>query len=210
MVETGLGITVGDPDGILTPVLGTLCPVPWVDGNVAQVIVEMTDKNRDVSFLSPRNILANIQKRFHSSGLYPVIASELEFYIVQKRSDQFDAPLPPVGSPETQNYDLEVLTAQEAILTDIQSASEQLNLPIDTLIAEFGPGQFEINFHHTDDVLAAADTAQIFRRLVRGVVAKHGFEATFMAKPYADFPGNGMHLHASVLDANGNNIFRCR
>ncbi|MCP5036234.1 MAG: glutamine synthetase, partial [Rhodobacteraceae bacterium] len=77
----------------------------------------------------------------------------------------------------------------------------------DTLIAEFGPGQFEINFHHTDDVMFAADMALWFRRLVRGVARMHGLEATFMAKPYADVPGNGMHVHASILDGKGANIF---
>jgi glutamine synthetase len=77
----------------------------------------------------------------------------------------------------------------------------------DTLIAEYGPGQFEINFHHTDDVLEAADSALYFHRLVRGTARKHGMGATFMAKPYADYPGNGMHAHVSITDASGANIF---
>tara|TARA_R110002124_G_scaffold48148_22_gene142499 strand:+ start:1744 stop:3084 length:1341 start_codon:yes stop_codon:yes gene_type:complete len=205
--ETGLGIVAGDPDGTLHPIAGTLKPVPWAEGNVAQVLVEMHEMDGPVSFLSPRQILANTLDRFKAKGLHPVAACELEFYVLTKRANVSDAPSPPDRTPDAQNYDLEVLSRSETLLRAIQNASHTLGLPIDVMIAEFGPGQFEINFHHTDDVLSAADTAVLFRRVVRGVAEQHGMEATFMAKPYADHPGNGMHLHASVLDDAARNIF---
>lgn len=204
---TGLGITKGDPDGYIVPVEGTLKPVPWATGNVAQVLVEMVSEDGEVSGLSTRQHLKNIVDRFNAEGLFPVVATELEFYIVKHREDAETAPEPPDGLPDAQNYDLEVLNQSEAILTEILEAAKMQNLPTDTLIAEYGAGQFEINFHHTDDVLSAADTALLFRRLVIGVVDRHGMEATFMAKPYADQPGNGMHVHASVIDQDGSNIF---
>jgi glutamine synthetase len=205
--ETGLGIVQGDPDGTLIPIAGTLKPVPWAEGNVAQVLVEMYEIGGPVTTLSPRQILQNTLDKFEAKGLSPVVASELEFYVLAKRNDVTDPPRPPDHTPDAQNYDLEVLSRSETLLRAIQAASKTLGLPIDTMIAEFGPGQFEINFHHTEDVLSAADTAVLFRRVVRGVSAEHGMEATFMAKPYADHPGNGMHLHVSVLDADGLNIF---
>ena len=205
--ETGLGIVQGDPDGILKPIDGTLKPVPWAKGNVAQVLVEMHEMNGDISTLSPRLILEKIVNKYKKQGLNPVIACELEFYVFNKRKAVTDPPSPPERTPDAQNYDLEVLSRSEDMLRAIQKASKKLGLPIDSIIAEFGPGQFEINFHHTDDVLAAADTAVIFRRLVRGVAEEYDMEATFMAKPYANHPGNGMHLHASVLDSSGENIF---
>jgi len=204
---TGLGITIGDPDGFIVPVDGTLKPVPWANGNVAQVLVEMVDEDGKTSALSTRNHLKNVLVRFTDEGLHPVVATELEFYIVKSRDDTSDAPSPPDGLPDAQNYDLEVLNQSEAILTEILETSKAQGLATDALIAEYGPGQFEINFHHTDDVLAAADTALMFKRLVIGIVDRHGLEATFMAKPYAEEPGNGMHVHASVVDDNGNNIF---
>jgi glutamine synthetase len=207
--ETGLGIVAGDPDGVIAPVAGTLKPVPWVDGNVAQVLVEMTDGSQ-ISDLSTRNILQGVLDRFTAKGLRPVVATELEFYIVKQRANASDAPTPPDRLPDAQNYELAVLDRYSDILTDVQAASQVQGLATDTLIAEFGPGQFEINFHHTDNVLDAADTALLFRRLVRGVVAQHGYEATFMAKPYAREPGNGMHVHASVLDRGGANIFAAK
>ena len=207
--ETGLGMIQGDPDGILKPILGTLKPVPWAKGNVAQLMVEMHEMNGEISELSPRLILQRIVDKFKNKGLNPVVACELEFYIINKRKNVSDPPTPPERTPDAQNYDLEVLSRSEEMLRAIQKASKVLGLPIDSIIAEFGPGQFEINFHHTGDVLSAADTAVIFRRLVRGVADEHGMEATFMAKPYADHPGNGMHLHTSVLDNEGVNIFEC-
>jgi len=205
--HTGYGIEVGDPDGILVPVPATLRPVPWARGKVAQVLVEMTDETGAISELSTRQILSRMLDRLADQGLRPVVATELEFYVVKSRKVADAAPEPPERLPEAQNYDLEVLSRKADMLNDILSASAEQGLPTDTLIAEYGPGQFEINFHHTDDVLAAADVAQMFRRLVRSVVASHGFEATFMAKPYADNPGSGMHAHVSMLDNEGNNVF---
>jgi glutamine synthetase len=204
---TGLGISVGDPDGRLVPVPGTLKPVPWAENNAAQVLVEMTDHEGIISPISPRQVLKNVLKEFTAQGLRPVVSTELEFYLLEPREEPDAAPTPPWGSPDAQNYDLEVLARQEGVLNEILAAAEAQGMPTDTLIAEYGAGQFEVNFHHTDDVLAAAETGILFRRLVRGVAAKHDLEATFMAKPYADMPGNGLHVHASVLDAQGNNIF---
>ncbi|MBI1415923.1 MAG: glutamine synthetase [Limimaricola sp.] len=204
---SGLGSPKGDPDGFLVPIPGTFKPAPWNNGIVAQVLVEMVDAEDEVSFLSPRQHLSNILDRFAAEGLKPVVATELEFYLLKKREADTDPPEPPDGLPDTQNYDLDALAQSENILVEIIETAKAQGLPTDALIAEYGPGQFEINFHHTDDVLAAADTAMLFRRLVIGVVNGHGLEATFMAKPYADQPGNGMHVHVSLLDSEGRNIF---
>ncbi|MCP5036765.1 MAG: glutamine synthetase, partial [Rhodobacteraceae bacterium] len=207
VAATGLGIVVGDPDGRIQPVPGSLKPAPWAKGNVAQVQVELLESNGLVSELSSRRQLQNMLATYHARDLRPVLATELEFYLFQPRKSPEDPPRPPKGSPSAQNYDLEVLGRYQDILDDILAAAAVQGLPTDTLIAEFGPGQFEINFHHTDDVMFAADMALWFRRLVRGVARTHGLEATFMAKPYADVPGNGMHVHASILDGKGANIF---
>lgn len=204
---SGLGIVQGDPDGVLYGVPGTLRSVPWMPGNVAQMQVEMRTPEGGASPISPRGILETMLARFKAHGWHPVVATELEFYICRPRKRGDDPPVPPARTPDLQNYDLEVVARQQAILTEILAICEAQGLETDTLIAEYGPGQFEVNFHHTGDVLAAAETAMLFRRLVRGVVTKHGLEATFMAKPYAEQPGNGMHVHASVLDDDGANIF---
>lgn len=204
---SGLGSVKGDPDGILVPVAGTLKPVPWMDGTIAQVLLEMTDTKGVPSILSPREHLQRVLDRLLAHGLRPVVATELEFYLCRAREDSSDAPEPPTGLGRARNYEMGALGLSEEILAEIIDASQAQGLDTDAFTAEYGPGQFEVNFNHTDDVLVAADTAVMFRRLVAGVVHSHGLEATFMAKPYADHPGNGMHAHVSMLDLAGNNIF---
>jgi len=187
---------------------GTLKPVPWADGAVAQVQVDMSEMGQsEPSDLSSRAALGRVVDLFNAKGLHPVVATELEFYVSRLRQDRDAPPAPLAHVPDIQNYDLEVMDLHRAFLDDVRDASAAQSLPTDTLIAEYGPGQFEINFHHTRDVLAAADTALLFRRLVRGVAQKHGLEASFMAKPYAAQPGNGMHAHLSLIDADGSNVF---
>ncbi|MGJ8645955.1 MAG: glutamine synthetase family protein [Marinomonas colpomeniae] len=205
--SSGLGLVNGDPDGIIVPILGTLKPVPWAEEPTAQLMIDMLDETGEISYLSPREQLTRVAKNFNDNGWHPVAAAELEFYVIEERQDPNEAPVPPIGSPEAQNYDMESLSRFQGMLDDILQASEQQGLATDTLIAEFGPGQFEVNFHHTNDILKAADTALLFRRIVRYVAKKYGLEATFMAKPYKNYPGSGMHLHVSVLDDDGKNIF---
>lgn len=205
--ESGLGAIQGDPDGMLMAIPGTLLEVPWADGNVAQVLAEMVLPDGAVSPLSPRDCLARQLRALADDGLFPVVASELEFYLIQHRAEEAMPPQPPEGLPETQNYELGVLERYQDLLSEILNDARVQGLPTDTLIAEYGPGQFEVNFRHGSDVLAAADMAVLFRRLVCGVAARHDLEATFMAKPYAAYPGNGMHVHMSLLDGQGKNVF---
>lgn len=204
--ETGLGIAVGDPDAVLVPIPGTLKPVPWASSPTAQVLVDMEETPGAASDLSPRALLQNVLNRYAARGWTPVVAAELEFYALEKRAAVDGAPTPPDRAPPAQNYDMEVMHRAAPWLNLLESACVAQGLASETITAEYGPGQFEVNFHH-GDALAAADTSVLFRRMVRGVLDSVGQEATFMAKPYATAPGNGFHLHASVVDDTGRNIF---
>jgi glutamine synthetase len=99
------------------------------------------------------------------------------------------------------------LNDYSGVLAEISAGCAAQRIPTGTALAEYGPGQFEVNLHHSADALAACDEAIRFKRLVRGVAARHGMEATFMPKPYAEFAGSGAHLHVSLLDASGVNVF---
>ena len=146
--------------------------------------------------------------RFRAKGLTPVVATELEFYLYKPRDGARRRAEPPERSPDLRRTTTSRFsTAPRPSSTTSSTAPSRRASTPDTLIAEYGPGQFEINFHHTDDVLQAADDALVFRRLVRGIARRHGMGATFMAKPYADYPGNGMHAHVSLVDADGRNVF---
>jgi len=204
--ETQLAAPIGDPDGIARPVLDTLKPIPWSE-DAAQVLMTMEEPGGADCIYDPRTQLASQVKRLKALGITPVVATELEFYVFQAGGRAGDAPVPPPGLEGAQVYDLAATTALEPMLDDILEFCDVQDIPADTLIAEFGPGQFEINFNHIPDAMAAADHAILFKRLVKAAARKHGVAASFMAKPYGDPPGSGMHVHVSLLDDEGRNVF---
>ncbi|MEM8555614.1 MAG: glutamine synthetase family protein [Pseudomonadota bacterium] len=203
---SGTGIVVGDPDARLVPVPGTILPVPWADRPTAQVLVEMEEDPGVPTNISPRTILSKMLDTYRAHGWHPVTAAELEFYIIQSRDRADAAPCPPPFTPPAQNYDMEAMDRNAPWLDQLLAACEVQGLPTDTVTAEYGPAQFEVNFRH-GPALAACDQALLFRRAARCIAAKHGLEATFTAKPYAAEPGNGFHIHASLVDGDGANVF---
>jgi glutamine synthetase len=212
--ETGLGFDEGDADRSCVPIDGTLVPVPWrEDEGVAQLQVTMHDHDGSPFYGDPRHVLANVLKRFRNLGLTPVVALELEFYLLdpERTVDGRAQPprLPQTGRREyqTQINSMVDLNEYSAVLAEISSACAAQQIPSGTALAEYGPGQFEVNLHHTADALLACDQTIRFKRLVRGVAIRHGMEATFMPKPYMDMAGSGAHIHVSLLDEHGRNIF---
>ena len=207
VVEAGIAIQTGDPDGVVDPVPGTLGPALWCATPTAQVqgVVRMPD-GQPAPF-DPRNVLARVVEQARAQGITPVMALELEFYLIDPRE-----PLPPmnpdVGGRQTggQVYDMDVMRAFEPVVTRMTEAAQALGAPTETITAEFGQGQFEVNLIHTDDPMAAADQMISLKRAVRGVARDEGFDATFMAKPYGDQVGSGLHLHLSLWQ-DGRNIF---
>lgn len=205
--ETELALASGDPDGRGVPIIRTLKRLPWSETPVAQVLMTLETESGEPCIYDPRQRLAAVVSRFSDLGLTAVVAVELEFYLFKKRSSPSEAPEPPSGTTDSQLYDLDVMSELEDVLREIRNGCDELDIPADTVTAEVGPGQFEINFKHIPDPLAAADHATLFKRVVWGCAVKHGLEATFMAKPYGLEAGSGMHIHISVLDRHGQNIF---
>ncbi|MCE2629651.1 glutamine synthetase, partial [Pseudomonas aeruginosa] len=79
--------------------------------------------------------------------------------------------------------------------------------PADAIVAESAPAQFEVNLHHVADPMKACDYAVLLKRLIKNIAYDHEMDTTFMAKPYPGQAGNGLHVHISLLDKHGNNIF---
>jgi glutamine synthetase len=210
---TGLGFDEGDADRVCLPIPGTLVLVPWLGHDVAQMQVSMYDHDRSPFFGDPRHVLEQVVRRFAALGLRPVMAVELEFYLVDRERTAAGHAQPPrqplTGRREhkTQINSMQELDEYSAVLTAIDAAAHAQELPTGTVLAEYGPGQFEVNLHHVDDALLACDHAIRLKRLVKGVALQHGLEATFMPKPYRDHAGSGAHLHISLVDAQGRNIF---
>lgn len=211
--STGLGFDEGDADRACLPLPGSLAPVPWLGGHVAQMQVAMYDHDRSPFFGDPRHVLEQVLARFRQRGLTPVMAVELEFYFVDRertpdgRAQPPRQPLSGRREDKTQINSMAELDEYSAVLTAIDEAAQAQELPAGTVLAEYGPGQFEVNLHHVNDALLACDHAVRLKRLVKGVALAHGLDATFMPKPYRDHAGSGTHLHVSLVDAGGRNVF---
>lgn len=205
---TGLALASGDPDGHGWPVPGTMAVMPWQPTPSAQVLMTMRTPSGAPCVYDPRTRLAAMVDRLAARGLTAVVATELEFYLHAPAGEPGAPPVPPKGLEGAQVYDLNAVTALAPCLEDIQHICAVQGIAADVLIAEFGPGQFEINFHHMADALAMADQSILFKRLVRGCARAHGLRASFMAKPYGgDQAGSGMHAHVSLIDARGRAVF---
>ena len=198
----------GDADGICRPDLKTLSRTPWLDRPTAQLLLSLDNTSGEPCNYDPRNILRGIVGRFQSEfGLTPVLASELEFYLFQKDPDADGRPVHTQTGIGGQTYGIEAMQDVSEMMHAIRDACAVQRLPIDTLISEAAPSQFEINLFHQPDALLAADQGLLLQRAIKGVAAAYGKRASFMAKPFADLAGNGMHVHCSMIDKDNNNAF---
>ncbi|AWC25300.1 glutamine synthetase family protein [Aminobacter sp. P9b] len=212
--EDGNGFEYPEDDGDLklVPDLSTLSVVPWEDDPTAQVICDLVHQDgRHVEF-TPRNVLKRVLAAYEKRGLKPVVAPEIEFYLVRKNPDP-DYPLtPPVGRSGRPigggaGYSIAGVNEFDELIDDIYHFSEAQGLEIDTLIHEEGAGQLEINLRHGDPI-ELADQVFLFKRTIREAALKHDTYATFMAKPIQGQPGSAMHIHQSIIDKKtGKNIF---
>ncbi|WP_066015210.1 glutamine synthetase family protein [Endozoicomonas atrinae] len=198
-------------DMILKPDESAVHMVPWALEPTALVIHDCYDKQGNLISMAPRAVLKNVLALYEARGWTPVVAPELEFYLT-KRTANPDHPLqPPVGRsgrPESgrQSYSIDAANEYDPLFEDVYDWCEEQGLDVDTLIHEEGAAQMEINFRH-GDALSLADQVFVFKRTVREAALKHDINATFMAKPISGEPGSSMHLHQSILDNKGNNIF---
>ncbi|MEZ5778142.1 MAG: glutamine synthetase family protein [Paracoccaceae bacterium] len=200
----------GDVDGILKPTERGFMPMPWLDNASALLPLWMFRENGQPYEGDPRHALSRIVKRYRELGLTPVCAMELEFFLIDDSGKTLQVPPSPRSGKRRKAAEImsiRALDAFDTFFTDLYDACEEMDIPADTAISESGLGQFEINLMHCDDALRAADDAWLFKLLLKGMARHHGFAASFMAKPYPEYSGNGLHTHFSVLDRDGENIF---
>ena len=200
----------GDADGILHPTERGFLPMPWLDAPSALLPIWMFHEDGRPYGGDPRHALRAVVERYKDRGLTPVCAVELEFFLIDDSGRKLQVPLSPRSGKRrkaAETLSIRALDQFDEFFTDLYDACEEMDIPADTAISEAGLGQFEINLMHCDDALRAADDAWLFKMLVKGLARRHGFAASFMAKPYEDYAGSGLHTHFSVLDAEGRNIF---
>ncbi len=208
--DNELVFDTGDADGLCDFTGRPISPVEWTSRPAAFAQLWMREEDGRPFMGDPRRALAAVVDRFKAAGLTPVVATELEFYIVDPSGAVPQPPCSPVTGKRLDSdgaLSLDELQHFDAFLNEVYDSCAAHGIPADAAISENGAGQFEINLLHVADPLEAADDAVLFKRLVRGIARKHGFAATFMAKPYGDRAGSGMHVHFSLNDAQGRNIF---
>ena len=209
----GLGFSDGDPDESATALVETLVPMPWAQIPTAQVQLTLDSGSGGPFYYEPRNVLKRVLKRFEELKLTPVVGFELEFYLFDIDRDKNQLLRPPVTAltgqrnHNTQVYSLAEIEDYALFIDEVISSCELQNIKTGAITAEYAPGQFEINLEHLKDPIKAADQAAMFKRLIRGVARKHAMQASFMSKPYIDNAGSGLHLHISLIDENGSNVF---
>jgi glutamine synthetase len=201
-----------DPDLELVPDYGTLRKVPWTNEPTACVIVDCYREGKRPLKHAPRHVLKRILDLYAKKGWRPVIAPEVEFYLVQQNKDPdypLEAPVGRAGRKESRGrmYSIDAVNEFDPIIESIYDYCEAMEIDADSLSHEDGSGQLEVNFLHGDP-LELADQVFLFKRVAREAALKHGIYATFMAKPMKGEPGSALHLHQSVVDiATGRNIF---
>lgn len=205
-------ISAADIDLYLQPDANTARMVPWADEPTAQIIHDCVTSDGEPHPLASRNILKSVLTLFEKDGLEPVVAPELEFYLVKKNTDSDYKLEPPVGRsgrPERarQSYSIDAANEFEPLFEEMYRFCEIMKLDVDTLIHEQGAAQMEVNFNH-GNALDLADQVFLFKRMLREVALRHDVYATFLAKPMENEPGSSMHVHQSMIESStGRNIF---
>ncbi len=211
--ENGLVVDTGDGDGLCLALPPGFMPAPWAASPMAQAQLMMCEANGAPFLADPRQILLTARERATSLGLTPVVAIELEFYLLSKDFDELGRPLAPKSAltgkrvRDGRVYAMSELDAHASFLSDLYSVCDAQGLPLDAAVIEAGPSQFEVNLKHQADIVVAADQAIWLRRAIRGVAARHHLVASFMAKPFGDLAGSGLHAHMSLLNREGVNVF---
>ncbi len=199
----------GDADGVLYPTGRGPVPMPWLATPSALIPATLHADDGTPFDGDPRHALANVLGRYSARGWQVIAATEMEFTLVDASGDQPAPPINPLtGRPVMAAAVLSIqeLDAFAAFFTDVYTACDAMEIPADAAISEVGKGQFEVNLLHKE-AMRAADDAWLFKAMIKGIARQHGLAATFMAKPYPGDAGNGMHVHFSVVDCDGKNVF---
>jgi glutamine synthetase len=212
-LDIGIGTLDGDPDVLVYPVANTLKPVPWHDMPVAQIFTSLYEFDGNPYFLDSRHVLQRICQKLADQGLYATVATEFEFYLLEQGNGNIPTPrlfrVPGTNIKQSglQYASMDELLECDQLIMDILHNCKSQDIPANTAFSEFAPGQYEINLHHVNDPITACDQGAMLKRIIKATAHKHGLGASFMAKPFIDYAGCGLHIHISIFDDNGDNVF---
>jgi glutamine synthetase len=201
---------VVDSDMFLQPDVSTLRLVPWSSATTASVLMDCYDTKGKTVEESPRMVLRRIVEKYEARGWVPVIAPEVEFYLATCTPEHADqsadenAELQLDGHVD--GYGIEGLHDLGDFFEQLTAQCRIQDIALEGISQELGPGQFEVNFHYGAPVKLADDVFH-FKRTIRRVAHEHGLQLTFLAKPVTDGSGSSMHIHQSIYNDRGENLF---
>ena len=202
----------GDPDYNILGVKNSILEIPWINRSIAQVLGVMNYENGLPFFADPRWILHKQVEKLKKLNLFPVIGIECEFTLTTI-SEETNRPVPISNQNNSsedytpQTYGLDDLHFLEEFFAEVRIACADLNIPLDSIVKEGSPGQYEINLLHSDNPIQICDRMIFLKRILKHIAKQHEFNTSFMAKTFDDVPGSGMHIHVSMLDKDGNNVY---
>lgn len=210
-LPSGIDEAIQDPDCVLIPDPASIRVAPGYRTPTAFVMTDAYTKDGSAIDLAPRRVLKRVLEMYEEKGWIPIIAPELEFFLTARNIDPdlpLETPIGRSGRAETvsQPYGLEALNEHEDLIEQVYEYCEIADIDIDTMIHEAGAAQLEVNFNHGEPMVLA-DQVLVFKRLFRQVSLQHGVYGTFMAKPMDNQPGSAMHIHQSLQDRDGKNLF---
>ncbi len=202
---------VEDRDMLLVADSSSLRTVPWATDPAASVFVDCYHRDGSAVAQSPRNVLRHVLAKYEARGWVPIVAPEIEFYLLSPHSDPNEEAEPPEGrlgrtEGARQPYSIDTMNDFDPFINDVYAYCDEQGIRLDTLSQEMGPAQFEINLLHGNPV-DLADQTFLFKRTVREAAIEHKMHATFLAKPMSEEAGSALHVHQSVIDKQGNNVF---
>jgi glutamine synthetase len=198
----------GYGDMQLKPDPASLRLLPWLPGS-ALVLCDLFTGKGDPVEISPRRILQRQIGACHQRGLFPIMASELEFYLFEGSAAELAGRGFREIVPTTSyliDYDILGTTRDEDFLKDVRTMMPQAGIPVEGSKGEWGRGQHEVNLRYCG-ALEMADRHVIFKQGVKLLAGKHGRTVTFMSKVSHLAAGSSCHIHTSLKDSSGQNAF---
>jgi glutamine synthetase len=185
-----------DRDMDCAPDPATLRPTPWASRPMASVLMNCSDEAGRPVDADPRAVLKRVLSFYEAKGWFPIVAPEVEFYLLPAVED----------SGMSEPYGVDRLHELSPVFDAVYRHCAALDIGLGAVSQELGPGQFEVNFRHGEP-LRLADNVLHFKRALKHEAAEAGMQASFLAKQSPDQPGSALHVHQSVYDAAGNNVF---
>lgn len=169
--------------------------------DTARMYCDLIDEHGEPWFGCPRQTLKKVLKEAEETlGGNMQMAFEQEAYLLREVDGQL------VTADETHCFSIEGIQMQEKFLHEFVEAMEAARINIEKISSEYGPGQYEINLKHKP-ALQAADEQVNFMQLFKQIALNNGLVGTLLPKPFDHLSGSGLHVHISMNDSSGNNVF---